>query len=195
MNSFSVDYQTSVETHRQFHQNYPKRWSGDSTFEYKDQIKDLVNKHQARSLLDYGCGKAQHYVPGSIFNFGTENNPQTFNQYLGIDNVYKYDPCVDEYSTLPSDDQKFDAVILIQCISLVPDNDVQPVKNWLMQHTNKFCFIGNQDPARPAKSCKTDLTDGKEYFKIKRTKEWYQEQFADWTGSELVLFFQPYTSV
>lgn len=192
MNSFSVDYQTSVETHRQFHQNYPKRWAGDSTFEYKDQIKDLVSKHQARSLLDYGCGKAQHYVPGSIFNFGTESNPQTFNQYLGIDNVYKYDPCVDEYSTLPSDDQKFDAVILIQCISLVPDNDVQHVKNWLMQRTNKFCFIGNQDPARPAKSCKTDLTDSKEYFKIKRTKEWYQEQFANWAGSELVLFFQPY---
>lgn len=193
MSNFSADYYQSVQDHAQFHKDYPKRWSGDSTFGYKDHIKQLVNKHQAQSLLDYGCGKAQHYVPGSIFNFGTESNPQTFDQFLGINKVYKFDPCVKEYSTLPLDDQIFDAVILIQCLSLVPDADVPKVKDWLMKHTAKFCFIGNQDPNRPAKSCKTALTDGKEYFKIKRTKEWYQEQFSDWTGSELVLFFQPYT--
>lgn len=193
MSNFSNNYTRSVKDHAWFHRQYPKKWSGDSTIGYKDQIKELVDKHQAQSLLDYGCGKAQHYVPGSIFNFGTEDNPQTFDQFLGVNQVYKYDPCVEEYSILPPDDQKFDAVILIQCLSLVPDDDVQHVKNWLMQHTNKFCFIGNQDPARPSKPCKTALTEGKEYFKIKRTKEWYQEQFADWTGSELALFFHPYT--
>jgi hypothetical protein len=192
MSNFSADYQRSVKDHSRFHEKYPKKWAGDSTFGYKDQIKELVDKHQANSLLDYGCGKAQHYVPGSIFNFGTEQNPMTFDQFLGVSEVYNFDPCVEEYNILPADNKKFDAVILIQCLGLVPDADVPKVKDWLMQHTTKFCFIGNQDPRRPAKPCKTALTQNKDYFKIKRTKEWYQEQFADWTGSELVLFFQPW---
>lgn len=192
MSNFSADYQKSVNEHRRFHEKYPKKWDGDSTIGYKDQIKELVDKHQAKSLLDYGCGKARHYVLGSTVNFGTEMNPMTFDQFLGIDEVYKFDPCVEEYSTLPPDNKKFDAIILIQCLSLVPDADVSKVKDWLQQHTTKFCFIGNQDPRRPSKPCKTALTNGKEYFKIKRTKEWYQEQFSNWTGSELVLFFQPW---
>ena len=46
-----------------------------------------------------------------------------------------------------------------------------------------ICFIGLIDPTRPPKG-KKQIYDP-EYFSVKRTEEWYREQFADWTGSDL----------
>jgi len=185
----SNHYDLTVAAHNQFHVNHPKKWVGDSTVHYKDQIKELVDKYQAHSLLDYGCGKALHYTRDPVLNFGTEEHHKTFDEFLGVQEVYKYDPCVPEFSILPPAGKKFDAVILIQCISLVPDDDIPWVKQLLMEHTGKFCFIGNRHPSDAVKPIKAQLTANKEYFKATRTVEWYEEQFADWVGSELVFCF------
>ncbi len=182
-------YQQSLDVGAEFHKKYPAKWAGDSTVHYKEEIKKYVERHYARSLLDYGCGKGWHYQKNIVGNlYGTENNPMSFDEYLGIKQIFKFDPCVPEYNILPPKDQKFDAVILIQSLPFVPDDDIHWVKNLLMSYTGKFCFIGNGNPTKPIKPRKQEVLK-KDYFKIERTKAWYYNQFKDWHGSELIFYW------
>lgn len=159
-----------------------KMWSGVATLDYSDEIKKYIKKYNAKSLLDYGCGKGHQYIEGSPVSFGEDH--LTFDKYLGVETVYKFDPCIKEFSQFPPE-QKFDAVIVIQAIGNIPDDDLPLLKNILMNYSGKFCFIGNLVPGRVKKE-KVDMQN-KEFFKATRTKEWYEEQFKDWQGSELIL--------
>ena len=181
---FSDAYNLTVEKIKQFHKEN-KVWNGDATPDYADAIKFYVEKHNATSLLDYGCGKALHYDKNSHIKFGKDKN-QTFDELLNIDNIFKYDPGVDQFSALPPLESKFDAVIAIQSIPAVPDQDFPIVVEQLMKLTNKFCFIGSHQLSKPVKQKKRDLLDP-EYFRIIRTQTWYEDQFKNWTGSELIL--------
>jgi len=182
----SKHYQESLNNNIAF-QKTNKSWAGKSVGGYASSIRQLVDEYQATSLLDYGCGKGLQYTRPTVYK-GT-NVEQTFDQYLGISNVYRYDPCVEHHNQLPSADQKFDAVILTQVLPFIPDDDIHWVKDLLMSYTGKFCFIGNYDPVRPVKQSKQALMDPK-YFRVQRTMDWYYDQFADWTGSALYWNFK-----
>jgi hypothetical protein len=178
---YSEHYLESVQRNSKF-QLDNKTWNGGSTLGYYKEIKALVDKHNAKSLLDYGCGKALHYKEESPIKF----EGQTFDKFLGIETVFKHDPCVAEYSTLPPAGQKFDAVIMIQALGLVPDKDVPWVVELLMEHTAKFCYIGNVDPGKPVKEKKRILTQHPG-FSSGRDMAWYENQFKNWKGSEIVI--------
>ena len=179
----SIYYEESINRGKEF-QHSTKVWNGYATVDYAFEIKKYVIKHNSKSLLDYGCGKALHYsVPRNY-----ENIESTFDRYIGIYNVFKYDPCVDAFSIIPNDDQIFDATISIQALGYIPDQDIPWVIEFLMRHTKDFCFIGMVDPLKPIKQRKADILNP-EAFKIIRTKEWYQEQFKNWSGSELILYW------
>ena len=181
---YSNAYYQSVEHSKQYHLK-KEVYSGVATIKYHFDIKELVNKHNAKTLLDYGCGKAFHYFNQEKCQlwFGGP----TFDKWLGLDSFYLFDPCVDEYSKHPEQDAKFDGIIAIQSLAGVPDADFPTVVNQLMQMTNKFCFIGNR--LKKGKSSKGDHTLA-EYFKADRLDpDWWKEQFKGWQGSELVLKF------
>jgi hypothetical protein len=184
---FSQEYYHRVEGVRQFHlQN--KTYSGGGTLAYAEEIKALAEKHNAKTLLDYGCGKGLHYEPGSIINFGPAN--QTFDEYLSLTSVYKFDPCVEKFEVYPPLDSKFDAVIAIQSLSAIPTEDLAAVVIHLMSMTTKFCFIGTN--LKLGKKKKRGIDEGREYTaeELERTDpNWWKEQFKDWQGSELVLKF------
>lgn len=179
---YSEEYYDSIQRCTEFHKTN-KTWSGKATFQYADQIKQLVNKHNAKSLIDYGCGKAKHYDEESHIKI----EGQTFDKWLGIESVFKYDPCVEGLDILPTEGLKFDAVIAIQSLTAVPDNDIERVADYLMSITKKFCFIGNSCPQTITKSNK--IVADQQYFQEERTIEWWQDKFKNWQGSELVLFF------
>jgi hypothetical protein len=178
---FSQAYYDLVEKSKTFHLE-TKGWQGLHMVPYVPSIKQLAIKHNIKSLLDYGCGKGHQYSKTHEWEPGVVS---TLDQYLGVDNVYKFDPCWKEFETPPPMDKKFDAIILIQCIGFIPDNDIPVLKRMLMQQTSKFCFIGeaystygNVKPRKPR---------GKpENFSARRSPEWFAEQFKDWSGSELV---------
>ena len=181
---YSDVYYQSVESTRQYH--FKKDiYSGIATLGYHNDIKALVEKHNAKTLLDYGCGKAFHY-------FNQEKcqiwfNGQTFDQWLGLDSFYLFDPCVDRFAKHPDEGAKFDSVIAIQSLAGVPDADFPIVVNQLMNMTTKFCFIGSK--LKKGKASKGDPTLA-EYNKGDRVDpEWWKEQFKGWHGSELVLKF------
>lgn len=179
--NYSEFYLDSVKRNTEFQINN-KTWSGGSTLAYAEEIREYVKKHNAKSLLDYGCGKALHYEDNSLVSF---EGGQTFDKFLGIDSVYKYDPCVEEFSVLPPLTEKFDAVIMIQALGLIPDQDIPWVVNLLMQYTKGFCFIGNKDPAKGIKPKKQALTNFPG-FSVSRDRIWYENQFKNWKGSELI---------
>ena len=184
---FSQEYYHRVEGVRQFHlQN--KTYSGGGTLAYADEIKALAQKHNAKTLLDYGCGKGLHYEPGSIINFGTNN--QTFVEYLNLTSVYKFDPCVEKFEVYPPLDSKFDAIIAIQALSAIPTEDLSIVIDHLMRMTTKFCFIGTNLKLGKKKKRGTEIEQAYTAEELERTdQDWWTEQFKNWVGSELILKF------
>jgi len=181
-------YNESVKRGAQF-QAENKSWDGKDAWRYNRPIKDVVVKHQCKTLLDYGCGKGTQWSQSTCFWPSTIE--QTFKQYLELDSVYRYDPCLPEVNVLPPADQKFDIVICTQVLTYVPDDDLQWVKELLMSHTSKACFIGLHNIQPKGKK---QIHESK-YFTANRTEEWYREQFKDWTGSKLYWWFRgkPYT--
>ena len=178
---FSQAYYDLVEKSKTFHHN-TKVWQGLHMAQYVPSIKKLAGKHNIKSLLDYGCGKGHQYSETHEWEPGVVS---TLDQYLGVDNVYKFDPCWKEFETLPPVDQQFDAIILIQCIGFIPDDDIPVLKRMLMQQTSKFCFIG--EAYSTYGNVKTKKPHGNpENFSATRSPEWFSEQFKDWSGSELV---------
>jgi hypothetical protein len=181
---YSDAYYRSVENSRQYHLK-KDIYSGVATLQYHYNIKELVDKHNAKTLLDYGCGKAFHYFNKEKCQawFGGP----TFDQWLGLDSFYPFDLCVDEFSTHPEDGAKFDSIVAIQSLTGVPDADFPTVVNQLMNMTNKFCYIGTK--LKKGKASKGD-PEVDQYFKGDRLDpDWWKEQFKGWQGSELVLKF------
>jgi hypothetical protein len=178
---FSQAYYELVEKSKTFHLE-TKAWQGLHMAPYVPAIKKLAIKHNIKSLLDYGCGKGHQYIKTHEWQPGVVS---TLDQYLGVDNVYKFDPAWEEFETPPPMDKKFDAIILIQCIGFIPDNDIPVLKQMLMQQTSKFCFIG--EAYSTYGNVKSKKPRGKlENFSATRSPEWFAEQFKDWSGSELV---------
>lgn len=168
-----------------------KSWAGYDVVKYQKLIKDLVDRYNAKTILDYGCGKGQQYqeplpygmMPGEHI---PEDQWQTFDQYLGA-SVYCYDPCVEKFKTPPPPSAKFDAVICTQVLNSIPDDDMPWVRNILEQHATKFCFIG-LNFQREAKGKKT-MYDPK-HFREPRTREFFKKYYADWLGSDLFWWFK-----
>jgi hypothetical protein len=130
-----------------------------------------------------------HYVEGSIIAFGPDRLP--FDKYINVNEVYKFDPGVERFAEPPLPNSKFDAIIAIQSLTGVPDEDFPKVVAELMAMTNKFCFVGHNISVKKAKAKKGKVgIDTSQYFKENRDNpEWWKEQFKDWQGSELVLKF------
>lgn len=181
----SEHYDDFVNAGKEFQKNN-KTWNGGSTIEYAPFIKELFDKHQCKTLLDYGCGKALHYIKDSPINFTEEK--LTFDEYLGATSVFKYDPCVDGLDNLPPEGSKFDAVILIQCTGLIPEPDIKWVRDLVMSYATKFCFIGEKKLGTIVKKKKVLLPELDNVKNINRDETWWETHWKqDWHGSELVI--------
>jgi len=183
-------YLQSVELGRQFQKNNPEIWRGSDCKNYHNQIRYLMDKYNAKTVLDYGCGKGRQYTDEVSYGLdeGGATEPMNFKTRINADSVFLYDPCVEGIDQLPPEGTKFDAVICTQVLGSIPDADMEWLKNLLMSYPTKFCFIGLFDPAEPVKS-KKRMYDSK-YVSYDRTIEWYKEQFKDWQGSNLYWWFR-----
>ena len=183
-------YLQSVELGRQFQKNNPEIWRGSDCKNYHNQIRHLMDKYNAKTVLDYGCGKGRQYTDEVSYGLdeGGATEPMNFKTRINADSVFLYDPCVEGIDQLPSEGTKFDAVICTQVLGSIPDEDMQWVKERLMTHADKFCFIGLMDPSVHVKS-KKRLYDTN-YVTLNRTIEWYLDQFKDWQGSNLYWWFR-----
>ena len=185
-------YEASVRAGQQYQQTN-KVWSGNDAKKYAHLIADLVQHYQARSMLDYGCGKGFQYQ--TAVEWPTDmpevyTHPMTFDQRISVESVYLYDPCVIGLDSPPQPDEDFDCVICTQVLGSIPDDDLYWVIDDLMTWTRKFCFIGLIDPkVHVVKSNKTSIYDP-QAFKAVRTRSWYRDIVRKWEGSDLYLYFK-----
>lgn len=100
-------------------------------------IRRLIVETQARSLLDYGCGKGQQYRPFRIVDPKVGEFPD-IKSYWGVSDVRCYDPGYPPLSELPSG--KFDGVICTDVLEHCPEEDVPWIIAELFDFAGKFVF-------------------------------------------------------
>lgn len=180
-------YNQSVELGIEFQKNNPKNWNGYDVVKYQKQIKNLVNFYNAKTILDYGCGKGLQYTDPLPYALDNEEPTwTTFDKWLNVD-VYKYDPCVEAFKEPPPTSVKFDGVIVSQVLQTIPDNDMSWVRNQIEMYTEKFCFI-TLNFQRPAKRKK--FIYDPEHFKQPRTREFFKKYYQQWTQGNLHWWFK-----
>jgi hypothetical protein len=178
----STYYQESVALGAQFQQQN-KSWDGKDTFSYHRQIRDVAYHYNCKTVLDYGCGKGHQWTETTTF--WPDATLVKFVDYLNVNSVFQYDPCVTKFATEPPD-QKYDLVICTQVLPSIPDDDLEWVKQRLMNLAGRACFIGMH--ARPPKAKKQIYN--KQYFSVDRSQDWYKEFFSNWQGSNLHWWFR-----
>ena len=181
-------YLKSVELGKQF-QKENSTWGGDDCKNYHNQIRALMDKYNAKTVLDYGCGKGRQYVTEVEYGLpnGYRTVPMTFKTRINAESVYPFDPCVEQFEIEPVG-QTFDAVICTQVLGSIPDADIGWVRDKLMNYATKFVFIGLHNPYKLVKSKKRMYNA--EHISYDRTIEWYQDQFKDWKGPALYWWFR-----
>lgn len=97
--------------------------------EYIPQIKHLVEETRSKTLLDYGCGKADHYRLYKI------------NRAFGIkdENVSYYDPGVKAFEVLP--EGQFDGVICTDVLEHIPEDLIDETLQIIFSKCTKFAFL------------------------------------------------------
>ena len=168
----SQQYYDAVANGTHF-QETESAWAGADSKNYIEQIQCLRKHHRAKTLLDYGCGKGEQY---------TLKSPP-FDKRCGFTSSYLYDPCVGYYSQPPRRNRKFDAIVCLQVIRHIPNQDISWLKELFERTAKKFVLIGEFDPTFKQKPKKVTNSDSES-----RTIDFYQEAFADW-DSPAELYF------
>ena len=182
----STYYLESVELGKKF-QKENTSWGGDDCKNYHNQIRFLMDKYNANTVLDYGCGKGRQYQ--NLVPYGLPHDqvtePMTFQTRINAESVYKFDPCVEQFDIEPVG-QQFDAVICTQVLGSIPDADMPWLRDKLMNYATKFVFIGIHSAIPKSKKRIYDNT----HVNMYRTVDWYIEQFSNWSGPDLYWWFR-----
>jgi hypothetical protein len=141
----SPRFRELLAQYRQMHVNGDARhgrsaaetFDGRSLPRQASRIRALVQKTQARAILDYGSGKGTQYLPATI----TENGLATWNsvqEYWGVDSIACYDPGHEPFSKLP--DGKFHGVVCTDVLEHCPEEDLEWIVTELFAYSTKFVF-------------------------------------------------------
>ena len=133
MNSLSPAYYAALKASKEIHKG--KQFTGKFLRPHASFIKEIIDRLQIKSILDFGCGKGQQYewVIPSI--------DKTIEQYWGV-SVTKYDPAYPPFSKEP--EGKFDLVICTQVLGAIPVNDLGHVIEQVYCRANKAVYISER---------------------------------------------------
>ena len=142
MDKYSEYYYEIIEKYKLFHKNGIKNQPGESTFLGYSLSKWIVKIHEnikinnCSTLIDFGCGKGFLYK--NKIKIG-DKNYNSISDFWEIDDLYLYDPGIEEYSIYPN--KKYDAVICTDVIEHIPEDDVINFIDNLFKLANKFIFV------------------------------------------------------
>lgn len=134
-----------------------KMYRGNSTRGHIEAIKRLVEKHQAKTLLDYGSGKGRQYDDLHIQD-----------AWGGIKPIC-YDPGYPPLATKP--DSKFDGVITTDVAEHVPEDGIDAFLADVIGYAVKFAFFCIfTEPSRKF------LPDGRNCHLTTRPRGWWVDR-------------------
>ena len=148
-------------------------FAGTSLRPHVEAIGHLIRGTGARTLLDYGCGKARLYgAPAKAFG-GAPGT--TLQQHWGLDEIALYDPAYPSHDTLPSG--TFDGVICTDVLEHVPQDDVAWVLGEIFGYARKFVYLNVA--CYPAKKI---LPNGENAHCTIQPQEWWLARIAEITA-------------
>lgn len=103
-----------------------------------ENIALICRRMKAKSIIDYGCGKAGTYVKAEA-RFGDGNIAKGLLDIWNVDAITLYDPALREYARLPS--APADGVICTAVLEMTPEEDVEWVIEELFSLAKKFVFL------------------------------------------------------
>lgn len=112
---------------------------GDQLPHFIQSIKEMIDMTQAKTLLDYGCGKGKQYELGPVNDQNGNLVAHNIQGYWGVDTIHLYDPGVPKFDTYPT--SEFDGVVSTDVLEHIPRDDVFWVAEELVARARKFVFV------------------------------------------------------
>ena len=120
-------------------------------------IGTLIKQHNVRSIIDYGCGRAESYEKYEL------------KEKWGVSDVQLYDPAVPEYAAMPT---TADALITVDVLEHIPEGNIPWVVSELFRLSRSFVYA-----AVSSKLASTLLPDGRNAHVTIRDLDWWADHF------------------
>ena len=190
-NSPSPRYRSLTGLYQRMHRegettlNIPAQdtFPGMSLFPQLRQVRRMIERTRARTILDYGSGKGLQYRPQPVRVEGEPGRWDTVADYWDVDYVACYDPCYAPFSELPG--TRFDGVICTDVLEHCPEEDLPWIVGELFGFAEKFVFASIAGyPARKR------LPSGENAHCTLRPLSWWQDLFAGTAAGKPHLLWQ-----
>ena len=112
-------------------------FDGRSLVAHVGKIREIVDEFGAKTLLDYGCGKALAY--GRSYGLPDGSQVLGLKDLWHLDDIRLYDPGYEPYSALP--EGTYDGVICTDVLEHVPEEDVRWILGEMFAYANKFLYL------------------------------------------------------
>lgn len=142
-----------------------KTFSGRFTWKRRHHIKELIERFDVRTMLDYGAGWGRQYTEDR------DEQGRSLAQFWGVDPT-KYDPGVPHFQAEPRG--KFDLVICVQVLGSIPTADLSAIIDRLYAHAEKAIYVVERI-GQPHKKLFDDM---KAEMPHGRSAEWWVETLA-----------------
>jgi len=170
-------YQELLEQYRMLHADgevsrglsAEETYAGVSLLRHCAEIRELIGKTGASSLLDYGCGKGIAYELSPI-DIPGHGRVESLLDYWDVD-VHCYDPCHVPYSRLP--EGRFCGVVSTDVLEHCPEDDLGWIVGELFAFADRFVFASIA--CYPALA---HLPNGENAHLTIREPRWWEELFA-----------------
>ncbi len=138
------------------------------------RVKQLIDRHEAGSLLDYGSGKGRQYEPMELKLSDGRSFPD-IPSFWGMATPVCYDPAFPPLSHLPS--EQFDGVICTDVLEHCPEDDIPWVVDEIFGFARRFVFANVA--CYPADKC---LPDGENAHCTIKPIAWWKALLAEASG-------------
>ena len=133
MSKPSPAYFAALEASKEIHKG--KQFTGRFLRSHAPFIKEIIDRLECKTVLDYGCGKGQQYT------WVMPHARTTIEQYWGVQ-VTKYDPAYPPFAKEP--EGKFDLVICTHTLGTIPVSDLPWVIDRLYALAEKAIYVSER---------------------------------------------------
>ena len=136
----SKRYTELLTEYQNMHKVSDGMFNGRSLVKFIDIIKNYLDKHECKSLVDYGCGKGLLYTKdfASVIR-GDSKLTVPLKEYWELDKVTLFDPGYKEHYKLPKG--TYDAAISTDVLEHVPTSDLDWVIREIFNYAEKMVFL------------------------------------------------------
>ena len=153
-------------------------YTGDMLFPNLEYIVKMIELTQAKSLLDFGCGKGKQYT-----GWGELTAHITLGMMPAL-----YDPGVKEFEKVP--EGKFDGVYSTDVMEHIPKDELQDALEIIFNKASKFVFLAIC--TQPAMQL---LPNGENAHCTLEPIEWWKEIVEKYRPSEIRTEIRTYGNI